>query len=320
MGITQPGRGPSLPWASVSLACRVTFVQTKSMCTCSCPASPSPTPRFILRRKPYGNWEWACACERNTGSESRAAGPACLSLSLVCWLLHVLFFLPSIFFVEARLAFLASARFSLEWDMWYKKKKKIPRNGLLVGSASPCSMTQWALSLGKGSVQWPVWTPKRTKRWPSEAAPHSGEGAVWGVGEGAEQSLRPYLRSAELTFFSDSEFMLGKHGGWVCPSITVKWSGTSLEGIGWVAAAGKHPGTQRSHCGPWLPLQKLGRALESPLLACPTQRHLPPRFPGTLCCRERSLCLLPITPFSLPRRLFISRPHPTLAPNCEIVL
>lgn len=30
------------------------------------------------------------------------------------------------------------------------KKKKIPRNGLLVGSASPCSMTQWALSLGKG--------------------------------------------------------------------------------------------------------------------------------------------------------------------------
>ena len=82
-----------------------------------------------------------------------------------------------------------------------------------------------------------------------------------------------------------------------------------LGGVGWVAAAGKHPGTQWSHCGPWLPLQKLGRALESPLLACPTQRHLPPRFPGTLCCCERSLCLLPITPFSLPRRLFISRPR-----------
>lgn len=43
-----------------------------------------------------------------------AVGPACSSLSLVCRLLHVLFLLPSIFFVLQKRAGLASARFSLE--------------------------------------------------------------------------------------------------------------------------------------------------------------------------------------------------------------
>lgn len=183
---------------------------------------------------------------------------------------------------------------------------------------SPWLSGHWVLEKAKCSGH--CEPPRGQREWPSEAAPHSNEGAVSGVEEDAEQS-ESLFEIFWAYLLSDPEFMLGKRRGWVCPSVTVKWFRTSLVGVGWVVAARKHPSTQYSHCGPWVPFQKLWRALESLLLACPAQGHLPPPcFPGTLCCLEWSLCLLLITPFSLPRRLFIRRLHPTLAPNCEIVL
>ena len=74
-----------------------------------CP--PTPTPHFILRKRNHmGTESEHMGVRQNIQAErDGAAVPVCLSLLLVCRLLNVLFFVSSIFFLEAWLVFLASA-------------------------------------------------------------------------------------------------------------------------------------------------------------------------------------------------------------------